>query len=610
MRRDKCVFGVSSIQFLGHEIGASGIRPLSSKVEAVHRFPRPSTVKGCQEFLGMLNYYHRFIPKAAEVLAPLYDAIAGDSKTLTWGPDQDGAFQSAKDAIANAATLARPDPSASLYLITDASNIAVGAVLEQEVAGERQPLAFFSRKLRNPEKKYSTFDRELLAVHLAIRHFRHMLEGVSYTICTDHKPLVTALIKPGDAWSDRQQRQLAAIAETTCTMEYLPGARNPVADSLSRVEIATVQLGIDYNALADEQRSDPETAAYRTAITNLKWEDVIIGDTPILCDTSTGRPRPLVPKTFRRRVFDSIHGLSHPSIRITTKLMTDKFIWHSIKKDVSTWTRCCISCQRSKIHRHTKSAIGQLPQPTRRFGHIHVDVVGPVPPSDGKRYLFTITDRSTRWPEATPMEEATSASCASALLSSWIARFGLPEHITSDRGSTFTAELWAALSRLLGVQLHYTTAYHPQANGHVERWHRSLKASLTARCTGEHWTTHLPWALPGLRTTPKEGLTYSSAEMVFGQPLVVPGEFFPRDENADSVQIEKLRTIAGKFAPCRPTRDTNRQSYVPVDLRTCEFVFIREDAHQPPLSFKYQGPFRVLDRREKNTKKPTGAETD
>ena len=119
-------------------------------------------------------------------------------------------------------------------------------------------------------KKYSTFDRELLAVHSAIRHFRHMLEGTSYTICTDHKLLVTAL-KTSDAWTSRQQRHLSTIAETCCTIEYLPGKQNAVADALSRVEILTIQLGVNYEALSAAQLTDPETEDAKTSITNLRW---------------------------------------------------------------------------------------------------------------------------------------------------------------------------------------------------------------------------------------------------------------------------------------------------------------------------------------------------
>ncbi|CAM1310666.1 Uncharacterised protein r2_g2090 [Pycnogonum litorale] len=280
----------------------------------------------------MVNYYHRFLPGIARTMAPLYDALKVKQKKLVWSPDHQKAFDDTKKALASATTLSFLNPNQPLYLITDASTVAVGAVVEQVVNGARQPLGFFSRKLRPPEVKYSTFDRELLAVYLAVRHFRHILEGTPFTIRTDHRPLVHAFSKAGDTWSARQQRHLSAIAEFGCVMEYVPGHNNPVADALSRIEIPGVHLGIDYNELANAQKDDPETTAYRTAITGLRWEDVPFGDeeSTLLCDTSTGRPRPLVPQTLRRKVFIIIHDLSHPSGRSTAKQLKQKFVWHGI----------------------------------------------------------------------------------------------------------------------------------------------------------------------------------------------------------------------------------------------------------------------------------------
>ena len=131
-RRDKCIFSASTIEFLGHDISGDGIRPLSSKVEAVNRFSRPTTVKQLQEFLGMINYYHRFIPNAAEILLPLYHLSSSKQKELeAWTPTHEHSFISAKNALAQAATLATPNNTNKLYLVTDASNIAIGAVLEQ-----------------------------------------------------------------------------------------------------------------------------------------------------------------------------------------------------------------------------------------------------------------------------------------------------------------------------------------------------------------------------------------------------------------------------------------------------------------------------------------------
>ena len=604
VRRDKCVFGASKVEFLGYEITASGVRPLPSKVDAIRKFPTPTKVKSLQEFTGMVNYYHRFLPSIAHTMAPLYDSLSGKPKYLKWGQAQSKAFHATKAALAAAATLTFPKPTAALRLTTDASNVAVGGVVEQIVSGIPQPLGFFSQKLRQPETKYSTFDRELLAVYLAVRHFRHLLEGTPFTIRTDHRPLVHAFTKAEDPWSSRQQRHLSAIAEFGCEIEYVPGEKNPVADALSRVEISAVHLGIDYRVIADAQAANQKDINdYRQSITGLKWEDVPFGDDgrTILCDVSRQRPRPLIPKPLRRQTFDIIHGLSHPSGRSTAKLMTQKFVWHGINKDVRNWARTCLQCQASKISQHTESGIGKFPQPRRRFGHLHVDIVGPLPPSDGYQYLFTSTERSTRWPEAIPMTGATAQDCAAALLQGWVSRFGVPDDITSDRGSAFTSQLWTALGQLMGTTAHHTTAYNPAANGMAERTHRTLKAALMARCTGPDWCAQLPWVLLGMRTTPKEGLGVSSAEMVFGETIAVPGEFFPPSQDtADAdVNLANLRRTVGKYRPVIQTYQHKQHRRVPKSLSTCTHVFVRNDAHRPPLTQPYRGPYAVEERAEK-----------
>ena len=338
--------------------------------------------------------------------------------------------------------------------------------------------------------------------------------------------------------------------------------------------------------MAKTQKEDPETLAYRTSLTALQWQDIKLdnSDTTLLCDVSTGRPRPLIPQTLRKNVFDLIHNLSHPSGRSTAKMLKEKFIWHSITKDAKAWARSCPECQQCKVNRHTKPQLGSLPQPTRRFSHIHVDIVGPLPYSNGYKYLFTAIDRSTSWPEAIPMQDATATSCVSALLS-WISRFGIPEHITSDRGTPFTSQMWSSLAKLLGTTPHHTTSYHPESNGIIERFHRSLKASLMATCSSEKWCYQLPWVLLGLRTSSKEDHPSSPAERVYGQALVVPGEFFP-DKTGD-VRIQDLRQKVAEFAPCRPTHKPRQETYVPDALTKSTHAFIRIDALKknpnPPL---------------------------
>ena len=137
--------------------------------------------------------------------------------------------------------------------------------------------------------------------------------------------------------------------------------------------------------------------------------------------------------------------------------------------------------------------------PKRCFAHLHVDLVGPLPVSSGFTFLFTVIDRTTRWPEAIPLSSTTAADCASALLQGWIQRFGVPDTITSDRGAQFTSSLWSSLCQLLNIPHAPTTAYHPQSNGLVERMHRRLKDALRARAAGSDWYLHLPWVMLGIR---------------------------------------------------------------------------------------------------------------
>jgi transposase InsO family protein len=209
-------------------------------------------------------------------------------------------------------------------------------------------------------------------------------------------------------------------------------------------------------------------------------------------DISTGRFRPLVPPAFRESAAAALHGVAHPGVEATVRLVTSKFCWPGIRKYVRRYAQQCLSCQKSKVSRHVHLAPEIIAVPQRRFEHVHVDLVGPLPQSSGFSYLFTIVDRTTRCPEAIPLSGVAAADCAAALFSGWIQRFGLPSVITSDRGAQFTSSLWSALCSILSISHVKTTAYHPQSNGLVERFHRRLKEALQARAAGPDWLSHLP----------------------------------------------------------------------------------------------------------------------
>lgn len=172
--------------------------------------------------------------------------------------------------------------------------------------------------------------------------------------------------------------------------------------------------------------------AYRTAISSLILEDIPLGSTDItvLCDVSTGQPRHIVPTAWRRRIFDSIHRLAHPSIRATTALMAAKFVWQGLCKQVCSWARACVLCQTYKVQHHVRAPLQDFAIPQHRFDHIHVDLVGPLPPSCSVTHLLTIVDLLRRWPEDVPLADTSATTCERALTAHWFARFGVSADIS------------------------------------------------------------------------------------------------------------------------------------------------------------------------------------
>ena len=225
-------------------------------------------------------------------------------------------------------------------------------------------------------------------------------------------------------------------------------------------------------------------------------------------------------------IFNSLHSLSHPGVEATQRLITARFIWPNINHDVKQWTCSCLQCQCSKVHRHTVSPLSTFATPDARFNQIHVDIVGPLPPSRGYTYLLTSVHRFTRWPEAMPVSDTTTETVARASVSTWISRIGVLSTITMDRGHHFESSLRQQLMQTLGSKRIRTTAYHPIANGLVEHFHCQLKAALKASLDPTNCVDMLPMVLLGICTCLKQDLKSSKAKLVYATTLHLPGDFF------------------------------------------------------------------------------------
>ena len=606
IQRAKCVLGKPSLEFLGYSVDERGISPLPEKVEAIRATTRPTTVKELQRFLGMVGYYRKFLPKAAIHLFHLFEALKGKPKKLEWTADCQESFDKTKEALAQASMLFHPRVGAQLALTTDASNLAVGGVLEQRGPKGWEPIAFYSSKLEPHQRNWPPYDRELLGCFKSVRHFKHMLEGRKFTLFTDHASLVPSMTKKSDPQTIRQTYQLACISEYTTDIRYLKGKANVVADALSRpnedlheinaippnpsstsdpqqeakapanslvdenpppsaseastasstkqeatqedlkcVVNAIGSLGIDWQAIAAQQPLDPEFRRLRdNARSGLHFKSIDIGQTNIIVDVSNGPARPYVPFAFRRRIFDVIHGLGHPGVERTRQSVASKVVWPSMREDVSRWARECLQCQQAKVLRHTVPPIGEFLVPDKRFEHIHIDLVT-LPLSNGFKYLLTMVDRFTRWPVAVPLVDISAQSVVDGLTFGCIQTFGVPATITSDRGSQFSSEVFQQLTRIWGIKTVMTTPYHPESNGMVERFHRRLKEALIALGTEEphQWFWRLPCAMLAIRTTVKPDISASPADLVFGEGLAVPGELLPSVPPTDD-QLARQRASA------------------------------------------------------------------
>lgn len=616
----KSEFFKEQVDFLGHQISAEGMRPLDRHVEAVKEFPRPQSKPDIMRFAGLINFFRTFIPGAAGLLQPLTDCLKKNSGTFKWTKSMQESFDSTKEALASATILQHPIREAEVKLATDASDTHIGGVLTQRRGPGHQwaPLAFYSKKLTPAEKNYSVFDRELLAAVRGVKKWRHFIEGRKFVLHSDHKSLIPALARTRTADSPRQQRQLTYLSEVAADFQYLPGELNVDADAMSRPAAAAQPEPVVYALLPGDLPTDWKdqdlAAAQQKDQEILQLVERLKGDPKFSLQKTRGgvyvvsraparpnvtaRPQVLLPKEYRESGIEAVHNSTHPGIRGTRKLVAARYMWPKMNTDVANKVRCCDSCQRSKVTRHERTSAGHFPKAQHRFGTVHLDIVGPLPESAGNKYLVTMIDRATRYPVAVPIKAQDLDSVWSTFQDNWIGMFGVPRTLYTDRGSVFTSDQWASRCQLFGIEHRVTPAYHPQTNGMVERWHRTLKEVLKTTNSREDWAPKLPLLLLGLRARPIADAGLSPHQLLFGTELVLPGDFISVDsEELDGVQFyQKLKEVREGYVYPEHHHNKQDQYQISKELQDAKYVLVRIDRHLPPLKTPYEGPYKVLEK--------------
>ncbi|BHF65893.1 hypothetical protein SprV_0200890700 [Sparganum proliferum] len=330
---------------------------------------------GLHRFLGMVNFYRQLLPHCADTILPLRSLLSSPKGSFELSAGALAAFDKVKAALADATLLTHFSPNAPISIMVDASNVGVGAVLQQHLAGHTQPLAFFSRKLSPAETRYGTFERELIAVG-------------DFTVFTGHSPLPFALKSTSDKLKPREIHQLDHISQSTSGIHHIDGSCNEVAGALSRPSITPLQLspGIDLAEMAAEQGRVGCPCDEDASGLQLQDLPLTAGNGAILCDIPAVSQRLFVPPSLRRNVFSSLHNL-HPGSRATDKLVSDRLFWPGMNKDLKLLQQSSrlFSCttvyylaakKAERFHRQLKTSLRAVDDPQKQAGDLALVLLG------------------------------------------------------------------------------------------------------------------------------------------------------------------------------------------------------------------------------------------
>lgn len=497
----KCDFMQDRVCYLGHRIDSAGLHPLPEKIRAIVDAPQPQDVSQLRSFLGLVNYYGKFLPNLSTELAPLHHLL-NQGVEWCWKATQDAAFQNCKDLLSKAPVLAHFDVNKPLVLECDASPYGLGAAICHRVDGMDWPIAFASRSLHDAETKYSQLEKEALAIVFGIKKFHAYLYGRQFTLISDHKPLLGLLheSKPIPAMaSSRIQRWALLLSAYSYTMEHRAGSSVLRADALSRLplpekpkgapalaEVVLVMDMLDEGPVTAENirawtRTDPvlakvvhflETGCWPT---RLPSELQPYGSRAEQLSVESGcvlwGGRVVVPLAGRAALLQCLHQ-GHPGSSRMKAMARSYFWWPGLDDAIEQLVSACSDC------RELQSSPAPVPLrpwawPDQPWSRLHIDFAGPI---EGKM-LLVIVDAHSKWMDVHVMTTTSSAATIQRLRQSF-ATHGLPDIVVTDNGPNLVSEEMTNFLQKNGIRHIRTAPYHPASNGQAERAVQTLKRSL------------------------------------------------------------------------------------------------------------------------------------
>ena len=550
---DKSFFGKKEIEYLGYWVTQNGIQPQVKKVQSILEMEEPKNRKQLRGFIGLVNYYRDMWRRRSHVLAPLTE-LTSDSVKWKWGEEEQKAFKEAKRIISKNAMLAFPDFNKKFVLYTDASKYQLGSVITQD----NKPLAFYSRKLKDAQTRYTTTERELLSIVETLKEFRNILLGHEIEVFTDHMNLTYH-----DLTTERVLRWRLLMEEYNVKIHYIQGVKNIVADVLSRYptkndpelessapsptemseifaadnhDLPTDAFPLSFKIFSSFQQRDPATDNLLLKDPNQKHvsRKTFHGGEQLVCYDG----KIFIPQPLRKNIITWYHEyLCHPGEDRTEETIRQHLWWPSLRTDVSNHVRTCKACQMAKKQR---VKYGQLPPKEAEFTpweHLCVDTIGPyrIRRKGQKDLVFqavTFIDPATGWFEFKECKTKRADEIANLFEQTWLSRYPWPQQITYDGGPEFKAEFGDLLRKEYPtIKTKPSSKRNPQANAILERAHgvignmiRTFDLNEIDLDECEPFAGLISAVGFAIRSTYHTTLRSTPGQLVFGRDMIFPIE--------------------------------------------------------------------------------------